>query len=70
MGIAFDAHVRGQVAFCNETGIYLSRDGGKTQKRLEGWLEEVPSGCQFRVVLDRNRMFYITEGSGVWRRNL
>ena len=70
MGIAFDAHCRGRVAFCTPEAILLSRDGGRTCTRLDGWLEAVPSGCQRRIVLDRGRMFFLTEGTGVWRRDL
>ncbi len=65
-GIAFDRHTPGSVVFGCRDGLYASRDGGATIRRLEGGLR-VPSGRSRTIALDRGRLFFLTSGSGVWR---
>ena len=68
-GIAFDRHAKGLVVFGCRDGLYVSRDGGATIRRLAGGLD-VPSGRSRIVALDRGRIFFLTGGSGVWRTTL
>ena len=68
-GIAFDRHTPGSVVFGCRDGLYASRDGGATIRRLEGGLR-VPSGRSRTIALDCGRLFFLTSGSGVWRSDL
>lgn len=68
-GIAFDGQVPGLVVFACRDGLYLSADGGASIQPLDGGLE-VPSGRSRFIALDRGRLFFLTSGSGVWRRQL
>ena len=67
--ISFDAHNRGRVVFGCPEAIYMSDDGGRTLYALEHGLE-YPSGGTRQIYLDRNRLFAMTTGSGVFMRLL
>ena len=67
--IAFDSHNRGSVAFGCEDAIIVSKDGGRTLAPLEKGLA-YPSGGTRRILLDRNRLYGFTSGSGVFVRTL
>jgi hypothetical protein len=67
--IAFDASNRESVVFgCNDA-ILVSNDGGRTLRPLEKGLA-YPSGGTRRILLNRNRLYGFTSGSGVFVRKL
>lgn len=68
--VAFDAHCRGRVVVGGRRAVYVSNDGGRHYSVLP-YGETLPSGRpDFRVEVDRGRLFGYTLGSGVWYRNL
>ena len=68
--IAADPHTPGLVLFSGYDSVWVSYDGGRTRTRLEGWFETMPTTLSRRVIVDRGRVFYLTNGSGVWTREL
>lgn len=68
-GIAFDPHRCGRVAVATYASVCLSDDGGLTWRVLPGGLD-IPTGSYRRIVIDRDRLFFITNGCGVWMRQL
>jgi photosystem II stability/assembly factor-like uncharacterized protein len=67
--IAFDACNSGTVVFGCDDAIFVSRDGGSTMKALDKGLS-YPSGGTRRILIDRNRLYGFTSGSGVFVRKL
>lgn len=69
LSIAFDAHNPGTVVFGREDAILVSRNGGATFNALDRGLA-YPSGGTRRILVDRNRLYGFTSGSGVFVRKL
>lgn len=69
--VAFDAHTRGLVVATTADGteIWLSQDGGENWQTVPDGMN-VPTGTVAMLVVDRERLFIITRGSGVWTRSL
>ena len=69
--LAFDPHCRGLAVSVTKDGedICLSRDGGAHWNVIPDGMR-VPTGPFYRLVVDRQRLFVHTRGSGVWVRDL
>lgn len=68
--LAFDAHTPNLlVAGLSDYSVAVSRDGGYTFEPVSG-SEKVPSGCSAKVLVDRERLFFLSTGSGVFTRTL
>lgn len=69
--LAVDPHRKGLVAAVTRDGedICLSHDGGLHWNVLKDGMK-VPTGPNYRLVLDRGRLFVHTRGSGVWVRKV
>jgi len=69
--IAFDPHTPGLVVAATDDAedVCVSRDGGRHWTCLDRGMT-VPTGTQYKLVLDRKRLFVLTRGSGVWTRTL
>jgi photosystem II stability/assembly factor-like uncharacterized protein len=67
--ISFDQGNQGVIYASKIDGIYFSRDDGKHWFFLEESLS-LPCGASRRIYADRNRLFFLTDGSGVWVRDI
>ncbi len=67
--IAFDPHVKGRVYVGGRDEILVSSDGGAHFGTLPNGLA-LPSGTSRRLVADRGRLFFLTDGNGVWVRDV
>jgi len=69
--VAFDPHTPGLVAASSSDAedICMSTDGGRHWTCLVDGMK-IPTGTQHKLVLDRQRLFVLTRGSGVWVRNI
>ena len=67
--LSFDRQVKGAIYASKFDGIYFSRDDGRHWSYLEDSLN-LPCGASRRIYADRNRLFFLTDGTGVWVRDL
>ena len=67
--VAFDPHVKGRVYVGGRDEILVSSDGGAHFGTLPNGLA-LPSGTSRRLVADRGRLFFLTDGNGVWLRDV
>ena len=67
--VAFDAHTRDLVVSANHDDVLISRDGGYHFHSLRDGLK-IPSGNKRWVYVDRERLWFLTRGSGVYVRNV
>lgn len=69
-GFAADAQVPGLFAVSTYDQIWYSTDGARTFKILPDALATVPSSMRRTIYLDRGMLYFLTTGTGVWRRPL
>lgn len=67
--VAFDVAECGLVAAIEDDRLLLSTDGGHSFSVLDGELN-LPCGAARRIGLDRRRLFFRTEGNGIYVRYL
>ena len=67
--ISFDRERKGVIYASRIDGIYFSRDDGKHWMCLDDSLS-LPCGASRRIYADRNRLFFLTDGTGVWVREV
>ena len=69
--LAFDEHVKDLFVTLTDSAILVSRDGGAHYSVIDDGLRDLPTGGNRSFVfLDRGRLFFVTEGSGVWVKEI
>ena len=67
--MAFDAHVKGLFVAAEYDRMLISRDGGLTFMVLDDRFV-LPAGAVRRFDLDRGRLFFRTDGNGIFMRKI
>lgn len=67
LSLAFDPHQKDVLYLGAPDALFVSRDGGRHYGVVRDGLA-LPCGCYRTVVADRNRLFFITDGTGLWMR--